>query len=123
MRLSQKLAILAGAVCAVITIFISLSGKELVGLDGLLFDRALAVRAALNPAPKLASRVAVVSIDPNSLEIDALRHRPRGLFGPTWAKLISSLVEAEAQVINFDLIFEYSADRFRNDNGEQILSN
>jgi hypothetical protein len=42
MRLSQKLAILAGAVCAVITIFISLSGKELVGLDGLLFDRALA---------------------------------------------------------------------------------
>jgi adenylate cyclase len=121
MRLSQKLAILAGAVCAVITIFISLSGKELVGLDGLLFDRALAVRASLSPPPKLASRVAVVSIDPNSLEIDALKRRPLGLFGPTWAKLITNLVKAEAQAIIFDLIFQYSDDQFRDDNGEQIL--
>jgi len=122
MRLSEKLALLAGATCAVITIFISLSGKEPIWLDGLLFDRALAVRAGLGPAPALASQVAVISIDPKSLQMDALKRRPRGLFGPTWAKLILSLVAAEAQVINFDLIFEYSAAKFRDDNDNRILT-
>lgn len=122
MRLSQKLTLLAGAICSAITVFISLSGNDPVWLDGLLFDRALAVRASLSPPPTLASKVAVVSFDPESLEMDALKRRPRGLFGPVWAKLIPSLVAAEVRGINFDLIFEYSGDKFRDESGDQILS-
>ena len=91
-------------------------------MDGLLFDRALAIRASLSPSPILASKVAVVSFDPESLEMDALKRRPQGLFGPVWAKLIPSLVAAEARGVNFDLIFEFSGDKFRDESGDQILS-
>ena len=106
MRFSQKIAVLAGGICTAITVCISLSEKEAVWLEGLLFDGALAVRSSLSAHPTFASKVAVVSFDPETLKTDELKHRPLGLFGPTWGKLIPILVAAEAKIINFDLIFD-----------------
>ena len=80
--------------------------------DGLLFDLAVAGRAALLAAPPSidASPVAVIAVDARSLASAELAPYPRALLGPVWGKLIGSLGEAGADAVAFDLLLAYSGN-------------
>jgi adenylate cyclase len=86
------------------------SGTTMGWVDGLLYDLSLATyraRPGIGGDP-----VAVIAVDRSSLESEELAGTPRVLFGPFWAKLIDGLVKADAKAIGFDIIFNYSANRF-----------
>jgi len=79
-------------------------------VDGLLYDLSLATHRA---RPGVGGEpVAVIAVDRSSLDSEELAGTPRVLFGPFWAKLIDGLVKADAKAIGFDIIFNYSANRF-----------
>lgn len=112
MRLTRSITLLVCAVCAVLGALLSYIEAAPVWLDGVLFDRALSVRARLTESPAKAEHVAVVAIDPESLNSEALAPLPRAFFGPVWGQLIGNLTEAGAQVVAFDVLFTYSASNF-----------
>lgn len=92
---------------------LSISGGAPVWLDGLLFDGAVAVRAHVSTQPVQAAHVAVVAIDPESLNSAELSHIPRVFFGPIWGQLTTDLTQAGAKVVAFDLLLSYSANQFQ----------
>ena len=92
---------------------LSLFAPKPVWLDGLLFDSALAVRAKLDPNPPSAAHVAVVAVDPQSLDAPELANLPRTFFGPVWGQLIGGLTGAGAKAVAFDMLFSYSASQFQ----------
>ena len=104
---------------AVLTIFLSglfaalgtgLSGGK-TPLDGLLYDLALAARANLWPPTEGAQSVAIIGIDPGSLNEPELADLPRAMFGPIWAEILDAVIDGGADVVAFDLLFSYSANR------------
>lgn len=104
---------------AVLTIFLSgliaalgtgLSGGK-TPLDGLLYDLALAARASLWPPTEVAGSVAIIGIDPRSLSELELADLPRAMFGPVWAEVLDAVIDGGADVVAFDLLFSYSANR------------
>lgn len=113
MRLTKGIVLLVSAACAVVAGLLSFANLTPVWLDGLLFDGALAVRARLDPKVEPATRVAVVAIDPESLNHPALAKLPRAFFGPIWGQLITDLNNAGAQVVAFDALLPYSASQFQ----------
>ena len=113
MRLTKGVSVLVSAACAGLAVAASLTGAQPTWLDGLLFDSALAVRTRLIEAPVAAKNVAVVAIDPASLDAKGLESLPRTFFGPVWGRLITDLSAAGAKVVAFDLLFSYSASRFQ----------
>ena len=113
MRLTKGIAFFASAACAVFAIVLTYLGATPVWLDGLLFDGALAVRARLMEKPALAARVAIVAVDPASLDAPELANLPRAFFGPVWGRLITGLTGAGAQVVAFDFLLPYSASQFQ----------
>ncbi len=112
MRLTKGIAVAVSAVCVAASVILSYTDAAPVWLDGLLFDRALSMRARLIETPARAERVAVVAIDPASLNSEELAPLPRAFFGPVWGQLISDLTNAGAQVVAFDILFTYSASKF-----------
>ncbi len=56
--------------------------------------------------------VAVIAVDGESLAAEELSSTPRVLFAPFWAKLVDGLVRSGVRAIGFDIIFNYSANRF-----------
>ena len=113
MRLTKGIAFIVSAACAAAAALLSLAGVNPVWLDGLLFDGALAVRAELKENPQPASRVAVIAVDPASLNAPALAKLPRTFFGPVWGQLITNLTGAGAKVVAFDFLLPYSASQFQ----------
>lgn len=115
MRLTRGNSVLVSAACAALAVFLSLGGYAPAWVDGLLFDGALAVRAKLNQQDKRAfsRHVAVVAVDPRSLESPELAALPRAMFSPVWARLIGGLNAAGARSIAFDFLFSYSANQFQ----------
>lgn len=113
MRLTKASTIFVSAACAAAAAVLSISGAAPVWLDGLLFDGAVAVRAQISAQPAKAAHVAVVAIDPESLNSPELSRLPRVLFGPVWGQLTADLTQAGAKVIAFDLLFSYSANQFQ----------
>ncbi len=86
------------------------SGTSVGWLDGFFYDLSLAVHGA---RPGIGGEpVAVVAIDRDSLAADELASIPRAFFAPVWAKLIDGLADAGVKAIGFDIIFNYSANRF-----------
>ena len=101
------------AACAAAAALLSFFAPAPVWLDGLLFDSALAVRAKLDPNPPSADHVAVVAVDPQSLDAPELANLPRTFFGPIWGQLIGGLTGAGAKAVAFDMLFSYSASQFQ----------
>ncbi|MBM3490701.1 MAG: adenylate/guanylate cyclase domain-containing protein [Alphaproteobacteria bacterium] len=102
------IALALGLIAAVVTY--GLGG--VAPFDGWLFDRALGLRAALLTSDREPDRhVAVIAVDPASLASDELAGTPRALFQPVWAKLIETLVAADAKVVAFDFVFLFSGNR------------
>ena len=75
------------------------SGGKTV-FDGYLFDLGLAARAAIFSGvdSQWDSPVAVIAVDPRSLEAPELKATPRALFAPHWAQLIKALKIGRAHV-------------------------
>jgi adenylate cyclase len=86
------------------------TGVSVGGVDGFFYDMSLAVHGA---RPGIGGEpVAVIAVDRDSLAADELASTPRAFFSPFWAKLIDGLAGSGARAIGFDIIFNYSANRF-----------
>lgn len=80
-------------------------------LEGLYYDAALAVRAAMNADAPSDSDVLIVGLDEASLAHPELAQRPRALFAPVWEKSLTALRAAGARVVVFDFILAFSGDK------------
>lgn len=80
-------------------------------VEGLFYDSALAVRAAMGGEAPPESGVLVVGLDEASLALPDLEARPRALFSPVWAESIAALRSAGARVIVLDFILAFSGDK------------
>lgn len=112
MRLTKGIAGLVCATCAAAAGILSYAGAAPIWLDGLLFDAGLALRARMADEPSIARHVAVVAVDPESLDAPELASLPRTFFGPAWGETITALRAAGAKSIAFDFLLSYSANRF-----------
>jgi adenylate cyclase len=121
-RLTKGIKLFVCAACAAIAVLLSLIGAAPVWLDGLLFDHALGVRARYINNPLPATRVAVVAVDPASLDSKELAPLPRTFFGPVWGQLITDLTKAGAKVVAFDFLFSYSANSFQKNYDRPFLA-
>src|SRR5439155_3990550 len=86
------------------------TGVSFGWIDGGLYDLALAVHSGRPGAS--SEPVAVIALDRDSLADPELAPIPRVFFGPIWARLIEGLAEVGVKAIGFDIIFNYSANRF-----------
>src|SRR4029077_9847100 len=86
------------------------TGVSVERVDGFFYDLALAVHGArpgINGEP-----VAIIAVDSESLAADELASTPRVFFAPFWARIIDGLAASGVRAIGFDIIFNYSANRF-----------
>lgn len=82
--------------------------------DGFLLDLAVMARHQLSASPATrASKVAIVLLDEASLDSGDLPPLPRALLAPVWGGLLEMLLEANARLVAFDLLFSYSGNAFR----------
>src|SRR5438132_2800278 len=96
---------------AAVALAVSLtSGISFDWVDGFFYDLGLAVHGA-RPGSG-GEPVAVIAVDGESLTADELASTPRVFFAPIWAKLIDGLTQSGVRAIGFDIIFNYSANRF-----------
>ena len=121
MHLPTKLALVFGGVLATVFSLLSASERDFTWLEGVLFDGALALRHIALSETTAANNVAVIGVNAETLAHKDFSGRPIALQGPNWARLINALDQAGAKSINFDLVFEYSADQFKNEEGLNIL--
>ncbi len=86
------------------------TGASFDWVDGFFYDLGLATHGA-RPGSG-GEPVAVIAVDGDSLGADELSSTPRVFFAPFWAKLIDGLAWSGVRAIGFDIIFNYSANRF-----------
>jgi adenylate cyclase len=86
------------------------TGASFNWADGFFYDLGLAIHGA-RPGTG-GEPVAVIAVDAASLAADELSSTPRVFFAPFWAKLIDGLAWSGVRAIGFDIIFNYSANRF-----------
>lgn len=104
-RRFRVLAVIASALAAALSALVS---GGTTPLDGTVEDTANALAWQLRgQVVRSSPHVAVVGIDWESLRQPELAAAPRTLFAPHWASLINALSRAGAQVVAFDLIFEW----------------
>jgi len=101
-------------IIAVAALVGALAGAALDGrwsiADGLFYDFAMPI--APRPTPTRSPQVAVIAIDRASLDSELLRRVPRVFFSPFYADLVTGLFAADAKAVGFDIVFNYSANRF-----------
>ena len=117
-------SIVAG-VCAVLAaLAVWASGGETY-VDGPLYDLSIAARATFGGANGDGGPdgmpVAVIAVDARSLDAEELLPFPRTFMAPQWAGMIEAVLGAGARAIGFDVIFAYSANRFRQDFDRPLL--
>ncbi len=100
-------AILAAALAGLGALF---AGDRANPVDGILYDLSLALSS--HRQGDGGEPVAVIALDRDSLEAGDLAVLPRALMSPIWAKLVSGLAASGVRAIGFDMIFEFSANRF-----------
>ena len=87
-------------------------GGTVPNLDGELYDRFLAIRAAfLVPAADTEPppQVAVLALDARSLDAPDLRRLPRTFFGPVWTQTLDLVIgTGGARAVGFDFLFDYN---------------
>lgn len=106
----RVLAVLASACAAAVAALVT---GGVTPLDGLVQDGTAALVWRLRGRPiEPSPHVAVVGIDWDSLRQPELANAPRALFAPHWANLVGALTRAGAQVVAFDLIFEWQGGAF-----------
>lgn len=113
MRLTRAAAVTTIAGCAAATAFAVIVSGGVTPLDGRLYDSALSIKRGLMTADEDPGRVAVIGLDARSLASEALAPYPRAFLGPVWGELIEALRQADAEVVAFDMLFIYSANRFQ----------
>jgi len=111
--LRRRYGVLTATGCLVAGILAGIWQLSPEGFDGLLFDSGLAANALLSTTDTDKGKVAVVAVDPQSLDSEELKPLPRAFFGPKWAELIQALTAAEAKVVAFDLLLTYTANSFQ----------
>lgn len=88
-------------------------GTTIDFVDGWLYDWSIAARAGLQPMPEdYRSDVVVIAVDYRSLNAPEVAIYPRPLMAPVWQSLIDALLEADARVVGFDMLFLYRANDF-----------
>jgi class 3 adenylate cyclase/CHASE2 domain-containing sensor protein len=82
--------------------------------DGPPFEILLKARSLLAPPtePPDAAAVAVIAIDPRSLDEPELAKFPRTMMAAEWGRVLDVVFGAGAKAIGFDVLFLYSANRF-----------
>jgi class 3 adenylate cyclase len=114
MRLTRGAALLAIVGCTAAAVAGAFLSGGRTPVDGRLYDAALAIRKnLLGPATPSAQRVAIIGLDARSLDSERLARFPRAFLGPVWGETLSALRAAGADVVAFDFIFAYSANRFQ----------
>jgi class 3 adenylate cyclase len=104
-RATTTILVAALALAASLTVGVSAGW-----VDGFFYDLSLSVHGA---RPGIDGEpVAVIAVDGASLAADELVSTPRVFFAPFWAKLIDGLASSGVKAIGFDIIFNYSANRF-----------
>jgi len=86
------------------------AGERMNPVDGIFYDLSLALTS--HRPGNAGEPVAVIALDRASLDSDELAGLPRIFMSPIWAKLINGLADSGVGAIGFDMIFEYSANRF-----------
>src|SRR3954471_9268157 len=110
-RRRRRAVLLAAAACGLVAAAATAGlGGVVPNLDGELYDRFLAIRAAfLTPAADTEPppQVAVLALDARSLDAPALRRLPRTFFGPVWAQALDLVIgTAGARAVGFDFLFD-----------------
>ncbi len=114
----RKYVIRASVVlCAGLAGLAALTSEGLTVVDGWLFDTALAVHSATGAAraDRSQSDVAIVVVDSTTLEHPEMARWPRAFYGIYWAQLITTLIDAGARVVAFDMLLAYSRNAFQRD--------
>jgi len=82
-----------------------------VWMEGIYYDAALAVRAAVFRETPPEPAVLVAGLDEASLAHPEMSQRPRALFAPVWAQSLTALRAAGARVVVFDFIMAFSGEK------------
>src|SRR5215475_3712621 len=103
--------VITAVLAAALALAVSLTtGVSIEWVDGFFYDLALAVHGArpgINGEP-----VAIIAVDSDSLAADELASTPRVFFAPFWARMIDGLAASGVRAIGFDIIFNFSTNRF-----------
>jgi len=109
--IARRRKLLLICLSAILTFALARTASGPGWLEGLYYDAALAVRAAMKADAPPYSDVLVVGLDEASLAHPDMAQRPRALFAPVWAKSILALRAAGARVVVFDFILAFSGDK------------
>ena len=103
------------AACGLVSAMAAIAGGGNTAADGFLFDLTLKARALSVAGAGAAeqSPIAVVVLDRRSLDAPELENLPRVLFAPHWASILDAVFSAGARAVGFDIIFTWSANRFK----------
>jgi class 3 adenylate cyclase len=117
-RLKRAHRELTSVLCVILSVVVAvLAGGPTPAVDGWLFEILLKARSVMAPPaePREAAAVAVIAIDPRSLDEPELAVYPRVLMAPVWGRVLDAVFGAGASAIGFDVVFSYSANRFAPD--------
>ncbi len=83
--------------------------------DGPLLDLLIKAREIVSAGDDRSepSPVAVIALDKRSLDEPEIAAYPRTFLAPVWGPLLDTVFEAGARAVGFDLLFSYSANRFK----------
>jgi len=86
-------------------------------VDGPLLDLLIKARELVIPfsAGLEQSQVVVIALDKRSLSEPEIAVYPRTFLAPIWASLLDAAFKAGARAVGFDILFSYSANRFKPD--------
>ena len=125
MRLTRGHRELTSLLCAVLgaVVAIIVAGPTSL-VDGPLLEVLVKARSIATPPtePLDAAAVAVIAIDPRSLDEPELAVYPRVLMAPVWGRTLDLVFGAGAQAIGFDVLFSWSANRFAPDSDAPFLA-
>ena len=115
---------LTSALCAVLGALVAFAAGGPTSVDGLVLEVLLKARAIVRPSiePPEAAAVAVIAVDARSLDEPELADFPRTMLTPHWARVLDLVFGAGAEAIGFDVLFSYSANRFKPDHDEPFLA-
>ncbi len=105
------------ALCALVAALTVVLVDGPTSVDGPLLDVLIKAREAVFPVREKSeqSPVVVIALDKRSLAEPEIATYPRIFLAPAWASLLDAVFKAQAQAVGFDIIFSYSANRFKPD--------
>lgn len=105
------------ALCALVSAVAVLLVELPTGVDGPLLDLLVKARELVLPhrTDLKQSQVVVIALDKRSLTEPEIAVYPRTFLAPIWASLLDAAFNGGARAVGFDILFGYSANRFKSD--------